>query len=47
MSAKPRCKECRHPRKRIVTPTVKRGHNNTGHVEPRIHKKSCDCSCHN
>lgn len=46
MSAKPRCRTCGHrPGPRIVTATRKTA-GNPALVAARVHKKPCDCDCH-
>jgi len=47
MSAKPRCRECKHrPGVRRVTETRKTEGNPASLAQPRVHKKPCACACH-
>lgn len=44
MSKPPRCHDCNHRRKRVVTATSKRRSSVPG--KARAHKKPCHCACH-
>lgn len=41
---RPRCHDCNHIKRRVVSATSKR--KGTMPAEPRIHKSPCHCTCH-
>lgn len=44
MANPPRCHDCNHRKKRVVSATSKRRGGQAD--KPRVHKKPCHCACH-